>query len=1466
MPLFLYALLRTTPVQSYITKRVADFLSSGTGARIEVGGVDISWFLKLRLNNLKILDKHGSAMIEVKRIGVKVNNLSLKSRQLSVKQISLEQADINLIHYLNDSSLNLQVILDYFASTDTTPSSSPPWQLKIQSVSIKNSHFAYRDERYLRPGKGIDYSDLDLSNLNLALEDIHFSGDSVLAEIKNLSAKEKSGFRIRKLSASAIVSPEGFSTKNLIVKTDKSDLALDLKMIYNDWSAFNDFLDSVTIVSTLRKSTLDMRDIVYFAPEIDGMDEVFSLEGYLKGKVSSFSGRHMDISFGQQTHFRGNIRMSGLPDIKETFVILSLSEFRSNATDLNTFTLPYSSGQQTLSLPEEVQRLGNITISGKFTGFYNDFASKSTFITDAGTLNTDITLNSNEQTKAIEYKGHINALNIDIRKILQIEQLGLVSIDANVDGQGFSATGADLTMNGLVTNFQLMGNTLDRIRIDGSFRNRKFEGLVALSDRLAKLDFNGSVDFSDSIPAFDCKADLRNAWLTRLHLWDRDSSSLLSTHMDLNFKGNTLDNLLGALKFTNTSYQESGKSLEMKKFILQTTQMAGAGKDMTLTSDFANASFNGQYTFDDLAEYLTFVFRDYLPGLALVSPVNQRESKGKFEYAIHLINTRPITSIFLSDLSIDPNTVISGSFDPAIGLIDVHGESRMIRYQNFSMQDWSLNGRSHDNELGMAMNCRSLDLTAESKENQPRLEQFRLESIARNDSVFFKVKWNDLDSIDRNRADLGGAISFHAYPLLAFQFSPSSLLINDTAWNIQPGNLITLDSSLLAISNLGFISNRQSIFINGLVSHDPLDHLEIEFRDFDISQFDMLTEDSGIDFDGKLNGKLNIADIYNVPLVNTSLLLKSMGFNREKLGDAEIISSWDNRMKAAEVNVRIAYHGTAGLHYPVLVKGFIYPEQKKNNLDLDIDIDNVKIKVLVPFFTGLFSRMKGWGSGKMKLSGDFADPVLTGSIQLMRSEFLVDYLRTTYSFTGAVNFDRGLIWFKDLNLADSVGNTGTATGNIRHRAFKDWSLDVNVNSRDLYVLNTSYNPDEMYFGKARVNGNMSLTGPVNDLKLVANATSGKGTDVHIPLDYAVDISENDYIYYVARDTAGKVHTDNQVVQSNMNIRLNLDVTDDAMIEIILPYRMGNIKARGNGLLNLGVDTRGNYSMNGQYIMEKGSFQFNLQGLFSRNFEIRKGGTITFNGSPDDADIDLQAVYKIKTTLAGLGSIPPEQASRRIPVDCIVSLRNDLYNPDIRFSIAMPEADAETQRMVYGAIDTANAVVMNQQMISLLVLNSFTSPGESSGLNAAGLGISSFGIINGQLNNWLSQISKDFDIGVNYRPGDQMTAEELELALSTQLFNDRVVIDGAFGRSAMNSAAAGQSGAQTANQWIGDVNVEVKITEDGRFRVKAFNRTNTSLDLYTGQSPYTQGVGILYRKDFDHIGELFHKQKDSIIKK
>jgi hypothetical protein len=154
---------------------------------------------------------------------------------------------------------------------------------------------------------------------------------------------------------------------------------------------------------------------------------------------------------------------------------------------------------------------------------------------------------------------------------------------------------------------------------------------------------------------------------------------------------------------------------------------------------------------------------------------------------------------------------------------------------------------------------------------------------------------------------------------------------------------------------------------------------------------------------------------------------------------------------------------------------------------------------------------------------------------------------------------------------------------------------------------------------------------------------------------------------------------------------------------------------------------------------------------------------------------------------------------------------------------------------------------------LLVLRRFISPPNIIKSHSSGaLAENSTEFLSSQVSNWLSQISNDFDIGVNYRPGDEISNEELAVALSTQLFNDRLLVSGSFG---MSNGTATET--QNANNLIGDIRVEYIIKPDGHIRVIVYNQSNDYDLANTQQVPYTQGVGVIFQREFENIYQMFN---------
>jgi hypothetical protein len=258
---------------------------------------------------------------------------------------------------------------------------------------------------------------------------------------------------------------------------------------------------------------------------------------------------------------------------------------------------------------------------------------------------------------------------------------------------------------------------------------------------------------------------------------------------------------------------------------------------------------------------------------------------------------------------------------------------------------------------------------------------------------------------------------------------------------------------------------------------------------------------------------------------------------------------------------------------------------------------------------------------------------------------------------------------------------------------------------------------------------------------------------------------------------------------------------------------------------------------------------------SKRFDIAQGSSIKWDGDISKADVNIIANYKTKTSLSGLGitMLDPSSSDQKVNVVVRIYMTNDLFNPDLRFSVAFPNLDEQTKQTVYAVLDTNDMALMNQQAISLLVLNSFTYTG-STGSSP----INSTAILTNSLSNMLSSISNDFDIGINYIPGDDVSSEEIEVALSTQLFNDRLLIDGNFGVPTAKSS-------QQTSSIVGDVVIEYKLTPDGRFRIKAFNRSN-DVSILQNDVPYTQGVGVFYRKEFNDLHELVTPVKGKKDKK
>ncbi len=1451
MPGVMYSCFQMSFVQNYLAHKFAASLSEDLHTEVSVGGVDINILFDVILEDVKINDLHHKPIIDAGFMIVDINEIYLSEQGLSIDNIVLENAKIRLVRYKNEKDFNFKFIADYFSSNDTTTTKGQAWKIRIGSLTLINNTFLYQDENKSPLKNGIDYDNLSISSLNANFNNLYLCGDTVTMSIRNLSVNDRSGFILKELSADALLCSSGIDLENLKIITPKSNLALNLKFKYNEYNDFNDFINKVQMDALIKPSKLCINDLAFFAPDLFGMNDVVGISGEIKGKVSNIKAKRFQFIFGKGTYFNGDVNISGLPDINSSYMHFNISKFNTTQTDIASFNLPSSSGMKHLELPAEMVRLGNIGFKGAFTGFYNDFVAYGDFYSQQGSVSTDITLRKNKSSGQIEYDGNVNANNLNLGKILDIQdELGYVTLNTNIQGSGLDAETAEIKLNGTIGAIDIRNYHYTNIIIEGDLARKKFNGYMKVNDDNVKLDFTGMVDYSGALPVFNVDSKIDNLKLSKLHFLELsgDSLSSLSTELKLEFEGNNIDNIQGTIKAENTLYTYKGEKYALDDFYFVNTSDNAGNKTLKVKSDYFDADFAGNFMFKNLYKSSLKFMKEYLPSYSSWIKENVDSiPEQNFVYFIKMKNSLPVCKLLIPELYISPNTIIKGTYNTAQSLLDLNLTSAICRYNNYNIKDFFVSGKTKDSKIIINIGCQKIGLS-----DSVGLDNVTLKSVMENDSIRYNLTWDNNSDEIKNSADIKGSFIFAERPKMELKFIESEIVVNDTAWTMNSSNNIVINNNKVTVQDLVFSTKFQKLKIDGSVSEDPSEILHLNFENFNVSELDLLLNAKGIDIDGSLNGFVDVSNIFKAPNVISNITINNFYVNKDKLGKIELVTNWNNNDKAVLVNADVIYEGTVGSNNPISISGAFYPEREKDNFDVDISLTNFKLRLLERYLKGFCSSFKGYASGNLKLKGATNSPELSGGIFLMMKGMKIDYLNEVYSFADSVKITKNSFSFDHLVLSDAFNDTAICDGKIFHKNFNHFYLDIAIKPNKLQCLNTDASMNNLFYGKAWATGLINITGDVNNINMDIKARTEKGTHFYIPITSDEEISENDYIRFVHK----KIFTD-EVKKDNIDIsgitlNFDLDVTPDADLQIIFDSKIGDIiKAKGNGSMRMEITTLGDFNMYGDYIIEEGDYLFTLQNVINKKFIIQKGSSLKWNGSPYDGTADITAIYPVKTflkDLLGQGdnfSIDSSEVNNRIPVNCMLGMTDKIFNPTITFDIELPNSSDNVKTFVKRKTSTEQE--MNRQVFSLLILNKFTNsdPNISSYVNE-GLSTTSTELLSNQLSNWLSQISDKFDIGINYRPGTEITSEQVEVALSTQLLNDKLTIDG-------NVVSGGN---QKSSNIVGDVNVEYKLTD--RIRLKGFNKSNT-VDLLNTGAAYTQGVGIFYRREFDSLYEFFLKK-------
>lgn len=1454
----LYLIFRNPELQTLTARILAKYLSGEVKTEIRIGLFTLSFTDGLLLKNILVLDRQNQVLFAAGKLSVVPGKFSLSKKDLKIKKLLVDHGIFQLITPKGDSVPNLNFLLDYFSSGDTVtiPDTTPskPWKILVSSIELRDTRLHIQDENSPPAVEGIDFTNLDINHINLLIRDFYPDGDTLNLKIRHLTAIERSGFAVRGFSGEFQVGPKFLKARQLKIITDHSDLKLDFDFLYDEWDAFSDFLNKINIRADIATSFFDLQDVGYFAPELLTMKNRFRINGEIKGTVSNFKARNFKVAFGTTTRFWGNISANGLPNVEETFVDMKIRSLYTNTADIESLNLPDHT--ENIVLPELLKNGGTYHLKGNFTGFYNDFVANAKLQTDIGELSTDLSLRKKAGVRELNYDGEANVTNLNLDKLLSSGgMLGKITCKADIKGYGFDLNTSHLTMNVHVDSVEINNYIYNQISINGSLIEKTFSGKMNVHDRHLDLDFNGLVDMNDTLPVFNFTSDIRKADLFNLHLLKRDSVIELTSKLNVDFTGNSIDNIEGIISIEKTKYREGDNVVNMDRLSLKTSKNKENEKSFHLTSDLLDADFNGAFTFRELIPSLDVFISNYLASFNRMDKLIRTNltTDQYVNFNIRLKKTDELASVFFPFLRLSPDSRFEGYYDEAKEEIFLDGRSQELSLFGTHLSNWYLKATSRKDNLNILSGCDELILKKPDEEDSLdiRINTFQLKSDIRQDTVHYNFTWVDKVS----PSEVGGFASFSESPAIEFKLNTFNVRLDKRYWNIAGNNRIVFDTSSVIVDNFNIYSGNQGLTAQGKISKNREDTLSVTFTNLDISNLDHFLNDPNLNLDGILTGSVKLNNLYSSPVLLSNLKIKALKFNNESLGDAAFDLGYNAQAKRFDAKAEIIYTGNVGVNTPLLLTGSCYMAHTPPRLDFSLKLKSLNMKMIAPFVSGFMSGINGFASGDVRITGHLNKPVMKGKLNLARTEFKINYLNVPYSLADVVTVDSNAFRLDKVTIYDSLGNKAYVSGAILHNNFSDLAIDLNVEMNDFSAFHNSFAQNNVFYGTARGSGNIRIHGPLDDIQVDVRAGNGGGTHVIIPISLTEDISENDFIVFesLLDDTLTQRNKPGREVSKGFALNLALQVNPSADLEVFFPDELGNIRASGQGDIKMTMSPTSSFSMIGAYTIQKGTFLFKFKNLMRLNFAIGDGSKISWSGDPADAAIALNAIYKTRVSLGGL-TTDQEKKNQRIPVECVIHLQGKLANPQFSFSLNLPNVEEEVRSFVYGAIDTTNAAIMNDQMFNILVMNQFSSP-QGANTSSLDVGYTSVSILTNAFNSMLSQMTKNVAINVNYQRSGASQGQEIDMGFSTQLFDDRLIIDGLFGVNSMNPNSA----ANNASTIVGDINIQYVLTKNRRWRAKMFNRTNVTTDL-ENNSLYTQGIGISYQRDFAKWGDLFRKEK------
>lgn len=1418
-----------TELAQFATKKIND--EFGTNISIDRLRVSfISW--DTALEGVYIEDYKKDTLFYVNELKTSILSIgNLAQGTLEFGDIDVDELNFKLKTYYGENTTNLEVFVDKLDDGKPRTPGTPPFFLSSSNVAIKKSRFHYLDDNLEKP------TILNFDSLNLKASRFQILGPDVSAGIEDMSFYSNRGLKVDQLATAFKYTKQQMRFDSLKIKTPLSELDGNLVFNYNR-EDFRDFLNKVNVEANFTESKVAFDEINLLYNEFGkGKEVTFSAD--VSGVLNDLNTNNLFL-FSDNTGIRGNFNFKNLFSTQQPFSLdAEMKNVTSSYYQLNAL-LPNLIGN---SLPSSFSKLGQFTIRGNALISNSSIDAKVNLNTAIGSSYSDIVLSNFNNIDDATYTGFVSLIDFDLGDFVESENVGKTTLDFNVEGKGFLKEKLNTEIIGQIYSIEFNNYTYRDLKVSGILKDQLFDGSLVSNDENLQFNFKGLANVAENRNNFNFIATVDYADLKKLNFID-DSVSIFKGNVSMDINGNSLDNIIGDINFTQTSYQNVNDTYYFEDFAVTSSFDDENLRTININSpDIITGFMKGNFKVKELGKLvqnsLGSIYTNYKP-----FEISDGQNLS-FNFKIY----NKIVDVFFPEVRFDPNTFIKGN------IVADEGDFKL----NFESPSIAAFGTAADNIEIRIDNKNPLFNTyiAVGELDTPyyNFKDFNLINTTLKDTLFFRSEFKGGSDFN-DSYNLNFYHTFNKENKSVIGLKTSDVNFKGNKWILNKEgdskNKVILNRALDSITIQEIVMNneeKEQITLRGQLADSTYKDLQLQFKIVSLNKITPVID--SLKLQGEVNGTLNVLQKDGIYLPSSNLNIAGFGINDMPLGELVINIIGNKDLTEFQVNSQISNNGLEKFS----VVGKIDNREKIPKADLIANFNNFGLEPFSPLGEGVIDHIRGDIDGRVSIKGEIDNPSFNGLLTLDNAGIAIPYLNVDYSFAprSRVLLSDQTFDFENIALQDiAKGTKANLDGTISHSYFDDWVLDLNVDTNNdrFLILNTEFKEGDLYYGAGYLNGTGRIYGPTTALNIKVDGATARGTSLKIPLSDVASVGDYSFINFIEKNDIQTLGQQRQLRDyQGLELEFDLDITPEAEVEIVTDTKTGSsLKGTGVGIILIQINTNGKFEMYGDFVVVTGEFNYKFGGIIDKKFKVEPGGTINWDQKPLEALLDMEAVYSLNANPAPLLDDP--RFTRRIPTDVIIRLTGELQSPNIDFGIDFPGTSSIVKSELQYRLQ--DPTVEEKNAIFLLAQGSFVNA--QSGINQQAITGNLVQSASGILNSILSGNNDKFNLGLSYEQGildraaDIETDDRIGVTVSTQI-SDRILFNGKVGVPV---------GASSETLVAGDFEIQVLLNEEGTLSAKFFSRQSEIQAYLSDQQGSTQGAGLTYEVDFNNFKELFRK--------